>query len=254
MNHNFVKPYFMNYSLINTNRMKNCIILLLMGVNLSFAPCASAGEADRFGLGARLQLSNWKGDNNSSSPDFEASASQFSVSLRYQHGRFYSGLSLQGGSFSFDNGAPAMNNKTTTVPVTSVTIDRGEVDLLAGYYFWPQVSLFADIKNVTNTWRDKGYSTKVTGLGLGITGFAPLPDHWIFYATFGIVPLTIETGSDTIGDGSGASLELGATYSIDNHHNLSIGVKSQSQTYNFDNGHKQTHSLGGLTLGYNYTF
>jgi hypothetical protein len=239
---------------MNEQCMKYLIIFFITGLNLITGPVASAAETHRFGLGAHLQLSNWKGDNNGTSPDFEANANQLALSLRYQYGRFYSGLSLQDGSFDFTNGAPERNNKTISVATPNVTIDRGEVDLLAGYYFWPQVSLFVDIKNVTNTWRDLGYSEKVTGLGLGISGFALLPNNWIFYASFGIVPLTIETGSDTIGDGNGASLELGTSYTINNHHHVSVGVKSQSQTYNFDNGHKQKHQLGGLVLGYNYTF
>ena len=236
--------------------MKNCFILLAIGLSLIFANAAFATNYNRYGVGARLQLSNWKGDNNGSSQDYNANATQLAVSFHYQFKRFYSGLSLQSGSFSFTNGVPEMNSKTTSTTPTndSATIERGEADLLAGYYFWSHVSLFLDAKSITNTWRDLNYNAKYTGLGIGVSGFVPLPNNWTFYASFGIIPLKVSADGDNIGDGSGSTLELGMTYAVNKHHNLGIGIKSQSQSYNFDNDHKQKQSLGGLTLAYNFNF
>lgn len=242
-----IKKPFTFFSLIT-------LVLVSQGV--------SAEDQQRLGIGGRIQFTTWKGDNNGNSPDFESDATMAAVNIRYQRGRFYTGASIQGGNFSFNDGAPDQHkeDKSTTTD-SSVTINRGELDLIAGYYFWSQVSLFLDIKAVGNQWKDKDYQADYVGVGMGITAFAPLPNNWTFYASFGFVPLKIETsgnnigdGGGSIGDGDGSSLELGSSYTIDTHHSVSIGIKAQTQEYNFNNGKKQTHHLGGLVVGYNYNF
>lgn len=234
--------------------MKNSAIITLVVIG-TLSSAVYADDQQRFGIGGRIQFSTWEGDNSGNSPDFDSDATLAAATIRYQRGRFYTGGNIQGGRFTFNNGAPDQhkdNNSTTSD--SSVTINRGELDLIAGYYFWPQVSLFLDIKGVSNEWEDKDYSADYAGIGFGVTGFVPLPNNWIFYASLGFVPLKIETKGSNIGDGDGSSLELGASYTIDYHHGVSIGLKAQTQEYSFNNGKKQTHHLGGLVVAYNYSF
>lgn len=238
-----------------SDKIKISTFIFIGTLMTAISPTGFADDQQRFGIGGRIQLSTWEGDNNGNSPDFNSNATMGAVVVRYQRGRFYTGASIQGGEFSFNDGAPDQHksDKSTTSD-SSVTITHGELDLIAGYYFWQRVSLFVDVKGVSNEWKNKDYSADYTGIGLGITTFAPLPNNWTFYASFGVVPLKIESKQSGIGSGDGSSLELGVAYAVDGHHSVTAGIKAQTQEYDFDNGKKQTHHLGGLVVGYNYTF
>lgn len=227
------------------------VAILLLGASASLVVAA---EKPRYGIGGRAQFSNWSGDNNGNSADYDADATMLAFSFRYQQGLLYAGASLQGGEYSFTGGSPDRNNTTSPTTQSDARIKRGELDLIVGYYFWPKISLFMDIKGVTSTWKEDDYIEDHAGLGLGISGFTPLPNNWTLYGSFGFVPLKIETKGKSIGDGNGSSLEIGVSNKINDHHSVSFGLKSQTQQYNYDNGNKQTHKIGGLVAGYNYMF
>ena len=100
---------------------------------------------------------------------------------------------------------------------------------------------------------DDGYATRYNGLGLGVTGWHPVSDNWIFFGSLGFVGLNIENGSQSIGDGNGGTLVLGFLFRATEHSQFTIGLKSQQHNYKFDEGSEQKHTLGGLVFGYSYT-
>ncbi len=211
-------------------------------------------------IGARLFASGWEGENEiSSTTRFDADdggALGFRVVL--QKGRFYGGASFQGGEYGFDNGSPDRVGGAPlpggAVTDSRATIKRGEVDLLFGYYFWDRVSLFVDIKHVNNEWTDENYSLKYGGLGAGVSGFWPLNEQWTAFGTFGIVPLNIEAGNTEIGDGLGSAIEAGLVYRLLERTTLVFSLRNQHQEYDFDNGARQSHDIGGLAIGINHRF
>jgi len=211
-------------------------------------------------LGARLQGGNWHGENKvGSETDFESgNGGALGLRLLLQKGKLFGGISLQGGEYDFDGGSPD-RIFDAPLPIGAIsddkaTIERGEADLLLGYYFWEHVSLFLDIKSVTNEWQDEDYALHYTGLGGGVSGFIPLSERWTLYGSFGIVPLRIRADGDQIGDGTGSTLEFGVVWRMLNATNLVFALRNQHQEYDFDNGAEQIHDIGGLSIGINHRF
>lgn len=242
--------------------MKLPALVLVTAAALTGAAHAQeqADEPLSISIGARIFASGWEGENElSSTSRFDADdggALGFRVVL--QKGRFYGGASFQGGEYSFVNGSPDRISGAPlpggSVTDSRATIKRGEVDLLFGYYFWERVSLFVDIKNVSNEWAEENYSLDYHGLGAGVSGFWPLNEQWTLFGTFGIVPLTIEADNNEIGDGVGSAIEVGLVYRMLERTTLVLSLRNQHQEYEFDNGAQQTHDIGGLAVGINHRF
>lgn len=233
---------------------KNLITITLLTTGLIISAHSYAEESPLdVTFGVNLQPTTWEGDNKTTGTSFDSDATQLQLNLRIRKGSFYTGLSFQGASFDFDGTAPEKVYKNFRLPSSNTTVERGEFDLVFGYYFWKQVSFFADFKRITNDWSDDGYSTRYSGLGLGVTGWHPVSQKWVFFGSLGFVGLEIETGGENIGDGDGGTLVLGFLYQATNHSQFTIGLKSQQQNYTFDEGSEQKHSLVGLVLGYSYT-
>ncbi len=236
---------------------RRCVrtLIALLALGLSW-PVLAEGESYLV-VGARVQSSSWSGDNGSGGgQDFEAEeGGQFGFNVTYRKGRFYTGMNFQGGEYEFSGGAPDRVGQNFVLSDNEATIKRGEFDWFFGYYFWDYVSLFLDIKSVTNDWQGNvDYALNYSGLGMGVTGFYPLNEDWTLYGSFGVVPLTIKADKEEFGDGTGSAIEFGAIYRMTPQWNLTMSIKNQHQEYDFDNGSEQTHDIGGLVLGVNYQF
>lgn len=222
-------------------------ILLSAGL-LLMASQASAETKARFSLGAKLDFSNWEGENPGGA-DFDEKSTMLGVEAKVQHGKWFGGLTLAGGEFEFDSPAPS---RPTPLPASNeTTIKRTEVDLILGYRFWPRIALFLDLKNVTNEWDADDYKIEYTGLGFGIAGHYPLDPKWTLFGNFGVVPMNIEADGDDVGDATRTVLNVGFLYRIKQNLNFSIGLQSQNQTDDYDDGGEQDHRVGALTLGIN---
>jgi hypothetical protein len=219
-----------------------CTMLLATGATW-------AGTPTQFNLGAKLHMATWSGDNPGGGKKFEAKSGMLGLEAKLQHQRWYGGLTLLGGQFTFDEVAPTRLDGYTPPSGEKVKIKRGEVDLVAGYYFWSRVSLFLDIKNVSNEWDADGYKLQYTGLGLGVSGFHPLSPSWSLFGSFGLVPMNIKAEGDKVGTATRAALNVGFLYRLSERVNFTIGVQSQSQTNDYDNGTEQTHRVGSLIVG-----
>lgn len=237
--------------------MKKQLFLAIFAV-ASFTTniAALAAEAPvNVSLGVSLQPARWQGQNKNGGSDFDANASQLQLNLRIRKDKLYGGLSFQGAEFDFENGAPDKVVDISTPPLVddNTTIKRGEFDLVFGYYFWPKISLFVDLKSITNDWQDANYSTRYGGLGFGVSGYTPINKDWLFFGSLGAVNLNIKTGGTDIGDGRGSALALGFLYRITPKNNFTISIKSQHNEYSFDQGVEQVHDIGGLVFGFSHT-
>ena len=208
-------------------------------------------------LGVKLLGAGWTGDNGSSASEFESDrGGQLGLSVSYTNGRFYTGLNLQGGDYHFSDRAPDQFNTTGRVPVGTARVEQNDFDLLFGYYLWPQVSLFADIKAVGNRWSNNAYEQSFSGLGLGIAGFIPQSDKWTLYGSLGFIGNgDIKDRNDNIvGDGSSSALELGAVRQLDANNHLNMGVKFRSWRFEHNNNTSQDYTVNALFFGYTHTF
>ena len=249
--------------------------LLLNGCLLTACLLSQGAYAQHsLGLGVKLLGSTWKGENVESGNDFESTdGGQLGFNLVYQYNKLYTGFNFQGGEYKFKDDAPDQISKTGSVYTTTslqpgeqVKIKRSEADILVGYYFWPKVSLFLDLKVIGNEWEDddpdtENYANQFIGLGLGVSGFIPLGEQWMLFGSFGIVPsgtvLQTKSGDrDDIGNGTSGALEFGGIFQFNRNNRLNFGLKSQWQNYEFDdpNSSEQKHQVGSLFIGYNYLF
>jgi len=232
--------------------MKNkTLFRYFLSATLLFAtPLVLAQAEARYSLGAKLDFSTWEGDNPGGA-GFEAKAPMLGLEAKMQYASWFGGLTLAGGEFRFDTLAPT--RPTSLLPVGSepVTIKRSEVDLVLGYRFWPRIALFLDLKNVTNEWKRDGYKTEYNGLGLGISGHHPLSSRWVLFGNVGVVPMNIRADGQDVGDATRSALNIGFLYRIGQRTNFSVGLQSQTQTDDYDNGREQTHRISALTFGIN---
>ncbi len=207
-------------------------------------------------LGVKLLGTNWQGNNQQSDTNFNTTdGGQFGITLAFQKAKFYTGISFQGGEYTFNDAAPDQVPPSGTTPTSNVKIKRGELDLLAGYFFWEHISLFIDLKSISNTWSNNNYKQSFTGIGFGASGYWPLNKTWSLFGSIGIVPVgRVETDGSNIGDGNSGALEFGGAYNFDARNRLTFGIKSQSQTYTYDSGDKTESRLNGVFVGYSHIF
>lgn len=230
---------------------RNVIAGVIGGLCLLAIPSVIAQTNTQFSFGAKLDFSTWKGDNPGVGKDFEDQSSMLGIEAKVSHGSWFGGLTLLGGEFEFDDVAPARPTEPLPPSSAPITIKRGEVDLVLGYRFWPRVSLFLDIKNVTNKWDKDNYKVEYTGLGFGISGYHPLSPKWSLYGNFGLVPMNIKVDDEDVGDAGRSALNIGFLYRASERANFTIGLRSQNQTNDYDDGTEQTHKLGSLMFGIN---
>lgn len=221
--------------------------LLVSGLLLTGSPLR-AESTGQFSLGAKLLSSTWKGEN-SGGADFESQSGQLSLEAKYQRERWFGGLTLQGGQFEFDDVAPDRPDGYTPPADETVKIKRGEVDLVGGYYFWPRVALFLDIKNVANEWLVDDYKVEYNGLGLGVSGYHPMSETWSFFGSFGVVPMNIKADGEKIGSATRSALNVGFLYRFAPRANFTVGLQSQTQTNDYDDGTEQTQHVGAVVFG-----
>ena len=207
-------------------------------------------------LGATLNGSTWKGDNGSSSSEFESDeGGQFGLSINYRADQFYSGLSLQGGEYRFLDTGPTEFTSNGTLAIDNARVEHSDFDLIFGYYFWPQISLFVDLKSATSKWQTNGYQQTFAGLGFGVSGYKILKPQWAIFGSFGFVNGKLSDDDDsTFGDGKSSALTVGGLYTVDAKNSINFGLKLRRYDYDFDSGENQLYRLNGLFAGYTRSF
>jgi len=230
------------------------LFLMLLLILLSIS---NSSADQRLTFGAKLLGAVWKGDNGAGGTDYESNeGGQFGLNVSYKIGDFFTGLNLQRGEYDFNNRAPDKFTPAGRVSNTSVKIQQTDVDLLFGYYFWSQVSLFVDIKNVTNNWLDDPYSQNFLGIGLGTSGYIPINDRWTLFGSFGFIGSgEIKDNNDVkVGEGSSWALEVGTIYTINERHFVNAGIKTRNYSFEYLDSSKQDYNINAIFIGYNYSF
>ncbi|MCP4983048.1 MAG: hypothetical protein GY935_21440 [Gammaproteobacteria bacterium] len=233
------------------SRFAACALMLV----LAYIPAVQAAKS--LSVGTTVNGSNWKGDNGSGNSDFESDrGGQLAASVSYRVDKFYTGLNLQGGTYDFGSDAPSQFASNGTATSSDVKVEHSDFDLLAGYYFWSNISLFLDLKVTHSEWRDTGYEQAFAGLGLGVSGFHSLNDKWLLFGSFGFVNGDIDDNDDrsSHGDGTSTALVGGAVYRLDKSNTFNFGIKLRNYEFDFDDGNDQEYSLNGLFFGYNHNF
>ena len=94
-----------------------------------------------------------------------------------------------------------------------------------------------------------------TGLGIGVSGFIPLKQRFMLFGTFGVLlPFPVEANDEKIGEGTGAAVDGGISYTINKDFRVVIGFKLQTHALEFDNGNKQEHRRNSFYHGVQYQF
>ncbi len=224
------------------------IVLLLM-------PFQSQAD-NSVSLGVTLNGAEWSGDNGPGGSSFSSTeGGQFGLSANVKLDRFYVGISLQGGDYNFNSDAPDQFTSNGVATVSDTEVEHADLDILAGYYFWPQVSLFVDLKGVGSRWKNNGYEQTFGGLGIGVSAFHPLNADWLLFGSLGFVNGEVEDDDDaSLGDGKSSALILGSVYSIEKDQHLNFGFKFRKYDFDFDDGNVQDYTLNGIFVGYTHIF
>lgn len=230
-------------------------ILMLSLISTVF--CMQNAFADqRITLGAKLLGAGWQGDNGAGSSSFNSDeGGQVAFSASYTQNKFYAGISLQNGNYTFNGTAPDQFSSSSRVPSSNVKIEHQEIDLLAGYYIWEQVSFFVDIKGVSNTWSDNSYKQNFGGLGFGVSGYLPLNNDWTGFGSAGFVGGDVKDSSKVkVGDGRSGGLEFGAIYRLNEDSSINMGLKFRNYKFEYLDNTTQDYSINALFVGYNHGF
>jgi hypothetical protein len=212
-----------------------------------------AVEEKHFTVGAKFLAGGWEASNS----DFDSSeGGQFGFNVSMVFNKLYFGANMQSGDFTFSGNAPDQYTTSGTSASSDVKIKQSELDLLAGYYITPQISLFIDLKIVSNDWLNEAYKQDFGGLGLGIAGFMPLKPKWTLFGSFGFIGSGDITDSNEVkvGEGSSTALEVGAVYEINQLNYLSMGVKLKGYSFEALDNTKQDYSISALFVGFNHSF
>lgn len=207
-------------------------------------------------LGVTLNGAEWSGDNGSGRSSFSSTeGGQFGLSANVNLDKFYVGISLQGGEYDFNANAPDQFASNGTVAVSGTKVKHSDFDLLAGYYFWPRVSFFVDLKGAGNKWNSNGYEQSFGGLGLGVSAYHPVSNDWLLFGSLGFVNGEVEErDKSAIGDGKSRSLILGSVYSLNTNQHFNFGFRFRKYRFDFDDGNHQDYTLNGIFVGYTHIF
>lgn len=223
---------------------------------------ASADTKISITPGARLLPSTWSGKNEETGETFSSSSTALAVNVKIQWRDLYGGISLAGSDYEFDAVDYSPHRPTTTVlPVADqdpVKINRGEFDLVVGYYVWDYISVFVDIRSKSLKWADD-YQLNYAGLGAGVTAHYNFSPKWTVFGSVGASSLNIKAKEKNIdekeiGDGAGSAAEFGVLYRMTRMLNLYGTLKSQRQEYNYDDNITETHTVSGATIGVSTVF
>jgi len=233
------------------------IKLISSAILFNFLILHNATADERITLGAKLLFAGWQGNNGSVSSSFNSDeGAQVAFSASYTLNKFYTGISLQSGKYKFNSTAPDQFTPASRVSTSNTDVEHREFDLLAGYYFWDNISLFVDIKNVSNTWTNNNYQQDFGGLGFGVSGYIPLKNNLTLFGSAGFVGKgDIEDVNNVkVGDGSSGALELGAIYRLGDSSTLNAGLKFRTYNFDYTDNTSQTYSVNGIFIGYNHSF
>jgi hypothetical protein len=209
-------------------------------------------DAPVFNGGAKIALGGWKVDDNDGSARAEGNGSLLNLQMALHWSKTYVGMGLGGGKFDFGTHAPRQPT-APAAPAQSGSLQRGEFDLVLGYYFWQRYSLFTAIKSTSAKW-DDGYILDTGGLGAGVSAQHALGQRWSLLWHAGVMSLDAKHDKVKIGTGSATMLDFSGVYHVTPTTGLNFGLKVQEQKLQFDNGVHQTHNLSTLGAGVNHAF
>ncbi len=228
--------------------------LIVVGLVLLFPFHLQADNS--VSLGVTLNGAEWSGDNGPGRSSFSSTeGGQFGLSANVRLDKFYVGVSLQGGNYDFGSDAPDQFTSNGVATANNTEVKHTDLDILAGYYFWPQVSLFVDLKGAGSRWKSNDYKQSYGGLGLGVSAFHPLNTDWILFGSLGFVNGEVKDNDvSNLGDGKSSALIVGSAYTIEKNQHLNFGFRFRKYDFDFDDGNQQDFPLNGIFVGYTHTF
>ena len=237
--------------------MSSVIKIIFVSVVLSagqFIPCSVMAEDGGLSFSYRVIGGGYSGQNTTSGTEFQSDeGNQSALSMAYQSGNFYTGLSLQGGQYTFTRQAPDQVTPAGTKQVSNDKVTHSEIGLIFGYYIIPNVSVYFGIKGVSDTWESNQHQQEFAGGGLGVSGYKAITPNWAVYGSIAWISSgELKYNGEKYGEGTSRSVDIGGLYKFTQSHRLIFGIKRSVYHYKYDSGDEQDHYIGGGFVGYSY--
>jgi hypothetical protein len=238
--------------------MKKLIPAIVLAITLSFG--VAYGQDVTYSVGVKAWVNSWEIEFAGGGSETTDATLMIGPSASIKYDKFFGGASVlfTPGEYEWSY-AGGYSEKA----------DRTDLDLIAGYMFHPRLGVFIGYKHLK---ADMSYENDpvfgsgsfgtiyLFGPGFGLTGNYPVSNNIVLYGSVSYMTLDFEWefpsslgGGTFTSDADGASIELGAAYTISPNWNASIGIKSQIFTGDIG-GDDLTNGFAGLTLGANYRF
>jgi hypothetical protein len=235
--------------------MKKVIVVVLVFACLFMATASYAAET-KVSVSLKGWYNSWEEEDDTTGQTFDFGSALLvgpAINVKFGNGVFLGG--------SFMKSTSDYESTNVIFIGDTLTIERQDVDLTAGYMFNPYFGAFIGYKSIEGdaTLSMGGSSAdlgtlKLTGPGVGIMGNYAFNEMIALYGSLAFMKIDYEFepaggGTTDTDDLTGASFEIGLAFAFTQNFSGNIGIKSQSFSGDF-----YTDTFTGPTFGLTYTF
>jgi hypothetical protein len=200
------------------------------------------------GFGASSGNATWTATSGTNEYQSRSRFINLNASLRFQ--KFYTGLNLGGGEFTFTSTSPKHPDSVATD--VSAVLQRGTFDLIGGYQFWRPTSVFLGVKRMNVTW-PSGDVLSWSGVGGGFRFHHGFAKRWLLHGTLGLTPVFVDANQNLVGRGGITSASGGITWLIGKTMQLGLLLRSETISYTIRSRDRKSQ-FGSLALNIGVTF
>ncbi len=209
---------------------------------------AMAEEVVRVAGGVKLQTGTLTAESPDQTTSVRGVGRGLAMGAKLQRNAAYGAVQVLVGRYRFEDELPPHPLRGEINDPSAKNLDRGEVDLVAGYFFWPRLSLFMTLKSITNRWQNVSGEIRSSGLGMGASTFGHISANWYWHGALGVSALATREKDKRIGNARHGMLELAGGYVLNPRTHIHLFLKSTAQRYVYDDGGKSVHRVGALGL------
>ena len=221
---------------------------------------AHASESFNFVGGIKVSAGPWEGQNQVSTEDatsFKTDGRLWTLTAAYQKGPWLGAISAGSGRYDYSGVSPDLYPAENYDELIDAKTVLSEFDIAFGYRIWPRLYPIFGFKRYGMTYQDSfnnEHTKEYAGYSVGLSANYPLGKRFLLFGSLTAESMNISYESTDIGDSQGTAFEFGSAYYLSNRSLIQLSIEAHGLKDKYQNGLEQTHSMGGLTLGYQHRF